>query len=235
MTERRDNLLKIIVEEYIKTAQPVGSKFICDNYLSDVSPATIRNDMVQLEENGHITQPHTSAGRIPTALGYQYYLQLFGQEGELSKKNQEFLNQISKKIAADRAGFKELAKAVAEISNQAVLVGFEPNDVYYTGISNLFRQPEFEKNVLIYSMSEVIDHLDEVMAKIFHQIGQKTEILIGDNNPFGEMSAVVISKCLVDGGEHTFGVLGPMRMNYSEIIGLVDYSKNILSKLKQNS
>ena len=66
MHERQLEVLRAIVEEYVSTEEPVGSKIIAARHQLGVSPATIRNDMAALEEQGLITQPHTSAGRIPT-------------------------------------------------------------------------------------------------------------------------------------------------------------------------
>ena len=72
MLDRRNNILKIIVEEYIKTAKPVGSKSICDKL--NCSSATVRNEMSYLEEIGYLEKTHTSSGRVPSELGYRYYV-----------------------------------------------------------------------------------------------------------------------------------------------------------------
>src|SRR5256885_14127651 len=69
--ERKLTVLRAIVEDYVSTTEPVGSKSLVDRHHFDVSPATIRNDMAVLEEPGFIAQPHTSAGRIPTDKGYR--------------------------------------------------------------------------------------------------------------------------------------------------------------------
>ena len=74
LTERQQKILAIIVNDYVETASPVGSKTISDRFHRDVSPATIRNDMARLEELGFITHPHTSAGRVPTDLGYRFFV-----------------------------------------------------------------------------------------------------------------------------------------------------------------
>ena len=191
---RKDNLLKIIVEEYIDSAEPVGSGLIAQKYFKDLSSATIRNDMAELEEEGLIHQPHTSAGRVPTLAGYRYYLDNFVSEGKISGKSKKDLDELSKDLTSDRESVKSLAKSLAEISNEAVLIGFSSSDVYYTGISNLFRQPEFAEQDIVYSISEIIDHLDEVMANIFDRVEGRAQILIGRDNPFGESSSVVLVK-----------------------------------------
>jgi heat-inducible transcriptional repressor len=74
MSSRRLEILRAIVEEYVSTQEPVGSKSIADRHSLGISPATIRNEMAVLEDEGLITQPHTSAGRIPTDLGYRVFV-----------------------------------------------------------------------------------------------------------------------------------------------------------------
>src|ERR1700735_5877162 len=74
LDERKLAVLRAIVEDYVSTTEPVGSKSLVDRHGLDVSPATIRNDMAVLEEQGFIAQPHTSAGRIPTDKGYRLFV-----------------------------------------------------------------------------------------------------------------------------------------------------------------
>lgn len=229
MEERKNELFRIIVEEYIKSAAPVGSGPIAEKYFPDLSSATIRNDMAELEANGLIYQPHTSAGRVPTLKGYQFYLGNFLAAHQISARNQKFLDQVGEKVKSTRDDFKLLAKALAEISGEAVVIGFAPNDVYYTGMANLFRQPEFLEQSLVYSMSDVIDHLDEAVAKIFHRVGRETEILLGENNPFGDMSSAILAKFFPEEKNWLVGILGPNRMDYRENLGLIKYAQKIIS------
>ena len=232
MESRKDNLLKIIVEEYIESANPVGSSLVVDKYLPELSSATIRNEMAQLEEDGLICQPHTSAGRIPTALGYRRYIDNFIGEGKISEKDWQQLERLARELPADEAGIKTLAKALAEISDSTILVGFAASNVYYTGISNLFKQPEFAQHQLVFSMSEIIDHLDEVMGKIFYEIESEALILLGRENPFGEMSSVILVKYDQAGVSGLIGILGPSRMDYKRNLGLLKLTQEIINGLK---
>lgn len=75
LTERRRKLLQFIIDEYVDSAQPVASQTVVRKYRLPLSPATIRNEMVRLEEEGYIAQPHTSAGRVPSDKGYRYYVE----------------------------------------------------------------------------------------------------------------------------------------------------------------
>ena len=171
MNERQQNLLKIITAQYIKTAQPVSSKFISEGGKVRFSPATIRNEMAESETEGYIFHPHTSAGRIPTERGYQFFVENFIKDLSLSKKEQFFLDKLINSFRQfEPRVAKELAKGMAEFSNGAVFVAFTDRDFFYTGLSNLFAQPEFEQHQLVYNLSQVIDHLDAVINRIFNTI-----------------------------------------------------------------
>ncbi len=96
LTQRQAQLLKIVVHEYVRTAQPVGSQTIAQHYDIGVSPATIRNDLAVLEREGLLTHPHTSAGRIPTDAGYRYFVQFLLSEAELpSAERRSIRDQFS--------------------------------------------------------------------------------------------------------------------------------------------
>ena len=229
--KKKDNLLKIIVEEYIKSASPVGSGLVVEKYMPDVSSATVRNYMVELEDRGLICQPHTSAGRIPTTKGYQYYINNFVIKNKPSRKSQAKLDNLSTAVKSGDDQVKSLAKKIAAISGEAVLVSSASGEVYYTGISNLFSQPEFAQQKLVHNMSEIIDHLDELMKGIFAEVAMEAQIIIGPENPCGEESSVVVAKYQSDDDEGIIGILGPNRMNYQENIKLIDWAREILSNL----
>ncbi len=74
LDERKRRILEAIIDDYINTGEPVGSRTIAKKYIFGISSATIRNEMSDLEEMGYLEQPHTSAGRIPSDKGYRYYV-----------------------------------------------------------------------------------------------------------------------------------------------------------------
>jgi transcriptional regulator of heat shock response len=232
MDKRKDNLLAAIVEQYAKTAEPVASKFIAQRAGFKVSPATIRNDMMELEKLGLVFQPYTSAGRVPTEKGYQYYVDNFLVKRELTNKEKQRLKKSLK--GEPRIAAKNLAKTLAEISGLGILVAFSRNDVYYTGISNLFSQPEFYNHDLVFNMSAVIDHLDEAVGKIFSEINSDVKILIGKDNPFGRDCSVLLTRFRSAGQETSreqgclIGILGPMRMDYQRNLTLLSAIKDLL-------
>ncbi|HEX2576849.1 MAG TPA: hypothetical protein VHK88_10915, partial [Aquihabitans sp.] len=79
LDERKASILRAVVEEYIQTAQPVGSSHVVDAPGVSVSSATVRNEMAALETDGYLAQPHTSAGRVPTEKGYRYFVDAMAQ------------------------------------------------------------------------------------------------------------------------------------------------------------
>jgi heat-inducible transcriptional repressor len=84
LSERQEQLLRLIVHEYVSSGRAVGSKMLVESYQLSVSSATIRNEMGELERAGLIDQPHTSAGRVPTDRGYRYYIERLIGEPRLS-------------------------------------------------------------------------------------------------------------------------------------------------------
>ena len=86
---RKDRILGIVVSQYIKTITPVGSHFITEEFNLDVSPATVRNILAELEEEGYLTHPHTSAGRLPTQRGYRYYVDHLMNEIQLLEEEKK--------------------------------------------------------------------------------------------------------------------------------------------------
>jgi heat-inducible transcriptional repressor len=95
MESRRLEILRAIVDEYVATQEPVGSKAIADRHSLGISPATIRNEMALLEEQGLITHPHISAGRIPTDLGYRVFVDKLASIKPLSSAERRAISTMS--------------------------------------------------------------------------------------------------------------------------------------------
>lgn len=122
---RRDNVLKIIVTEYIATAIPVASEAILRNYSLGVSPATIRNDMASLEEEGYITRPYTSSGGVPMDKGYRFYVETLSQSAGLPNEDQKRLKHLldTSVDEYDRL-LKIAATAMAQLVGNAAIITF---------------------------------------------------------------------------------------------------------------
>ena len=122
MTERRQMLLALAIQEYIKKAQPVGSESLAKHDLG-ISSATIRNELAALEEEGYLTHPHTSAGRVPTEKGYRYFVETLMDNMELTAEEQQMIRHQFHQVTLDVEQWMRLSAAVlAHTSNMAALV-----------------------------------------------------------------------------------------------------------------
>jgi heat-inducible transcriptional repressor len=123
LTERREQLLQYIVDDYVETAQPVGSGSLVEKYRLPLSSATIRNEMAKLEEDGYIGQPHTSAGRVPTARGYRYYVEALMREHAMPDELQQTIRHQFHQAARELEQWARLAAAVmaSSLHNAAVV------------------------------------------------------------------------------------------------------------------
>lgn len=123
LSERQQNILRLVVEEYIKTAAPVSSKTIATEYTLGVSPATIRNEMALLEESGYLSHPHTSAGRVPTELGYRYFVEKLMEQTELPSAEQRMISHQFHQARLELDQWLRLSAAVlAHTSRNAALI-----------------------------------------------------------------------------------------------------------------
>lgn len=231
MNERQKKLLNLIISEHIQTAEPVGSGFLVEKGGLDVSSATVRNEMADLEKEGFIYQPHTSAGRVPTEKGYHFFVDNFVEKREIKATWRKSFEEVLKlKLEKDQL-LKNLAKTAVELADATVIVAFDKDNIYYTGLSNLFKKPEFSEQNMIYNISQAIDHLDDKVAKLFHKIN-KVQVLIGKENPFGEdCSSILGHYQMKDKSNGLFIILGPKRMDYNKNLALVEYIKNSLEKV----
>jgi heat-inducible transcriptional repressor len=123
LTERRSALLNLIVEEYVDKALPVGSQYIVRKHQVPVSSATVRLEMARLEEDGYISQPHTSAGRVPSDKGYRYYVESLMSEETLPREELETIRHQFHQAERDLEQWFQLAAAVLarQVSNFAVV------------------------------------------------------------------------------------------------------------------
>lgn len=215
--KRQASLLCGLVEEYIRTGEPVGSTHLKRVLGLDDSPATIRNLLRELEEAGYILQPHTSAGRIPTDKGYRYYVD-FGE-------GQPFDERALRKLAANIRR-TPLPQLLAELSHSLAAAGHLPDgNVEQAGLSELVEHADEETLPMMREASDFIDHLREYFEHIAALNRQATSVFIGEENPFIETkhTSMLIRTIETGRGEKMVVVLmGPKRMPYARNISLLE-------------
>lgn len=116
---RQQEIFEIVVEEFIKSARPVGSEFLAENYDLEVSSATIRNDLAYLEELGFLAKPHTSGGRIPTSRGWHFFTHEILEPSEFSKTEMARLNSLTSELLDTSQEIMNcVSKIFPEVSNE---------------------------------------------------------------------------------------------------------------------
>ncbi|MBU4315339.1 hypothetical protein KJ673_02945 [Patescibacteria group bacterium] len=228
MNERQLKILAVIVEGYVRTAQPVASRAVFETCEFSVSPATIRSDMSFLEEAGFLRQPHTSSGRVPTESGYRIYIENFVKQPKVHKTSVQMQKAIQN-AQSPKELVQEMAQCLTRLSGETAIASLDQGWNHYTGISKLFEKPEFNDVQTLRSLSLVVDRFDQTLREIFGDVHDDVNIWIGGQNPFGEQIATMMVKYrLPNGMIGTLGLIGPMRMNYEKNICLLEQAKELL-------
>lgn len=225
MEDRLKHVLGLVVAEAIRTGEPVGSQYLVDTYDLDVSPATIRNWFAELEAEGYVAQPHTSSGRMPTEKGYRLYVNEIMETKPLPRRERHLLDGVGEAATEPDRRAKELAKTISESIGNAVILGLNRNDSYYTGLSQLFSQQEFKDWNRVVNLGEVLDRLDDVLDQVRRERYPAPHVFLGQECPFGSACGSVLLT-LPDG--NLMAILGPMRMDYALGISLLNATREIL-------
>lgn len=223
MTDRQRALLTFLIETYIDSAEPVGSKFVVEEGSFAVSGATVRNELRELEELGLLTHPHTSAGRVPTEAGYQLYVRELMKTPKLTSTEKQFADLIDDEHMDMR--LKQVAKETAEIVNAAVIVSFDSRRVYYTGMSALFSQPEFQDYGKTVQMGELFDHIEDRIPSMLELVDTVPQAFVGSEHPLGSATSIVAKRIGDDG---VFIYLAPIRMQYRKALACLDLLDSII-------
>lgn len=224
---RQQQIFRAIVREYIETAEPIGSQTIAKKYGLGVSPATVRSDMADLEDLGYLIQPHISAGRIPTELGYRFYVSTCMKPMQISASELRQLETSFEKMLNDGIlGMKDLASLLANFSNSAVLFSFG-GVVAITGTARIFNQPEAREQNLVVALSGIVDDLDAAANEFQKRMLADLEIFIGVDNPFDKALATVGAKFKNDDDGDFISIIGPQRMDYDLDIALLNKLKDL--------
>jgi heat-inducible transcriptional repressor len=234
MSDRQAKILAAIIEQYAELAAPVGSVLLAK--LFDVSSATIRAEMVRLEEMGYISRPHTSAGRIPTDKGYRLYVNSI-VEGQEVRHSSSQENRTTKAIAArvgnQRADFaiRSAVDSLVELTHNLGLATIG-DQLYLSGLGNLFAQPEFMDNKHVRDVAELLDNLEPWLHEAAPN--ETLNVFIGSENPIGRNSrmSLIISRFHSPYSDSSYiGVLGPTRQSYARVMSLVSQTGKMLERL----
>ena len=225
MQERQLEILRAIVDEYVATQEPVGSKVIAERHPLGVSPATIRNDMALLEDAGLITQPHTSAGRIPTTTGYRLFVDKLAQVKPLSTAERRAIETFLSHANDREDLFVRTAKLLAQLTKQVAVIQYPDEEkVVLSGAANLARGGAQESAASIFPILEALEE-QVVLLRLLADAGQNVQVRIGDEQSEKSLQTTsLISVGYGIEGQSTgaLGVIGPTRMDYAQTIATVN-------------
>lgn len=236
LTQRQVEILKSLIEEYIETAEPVGSETLEKKHNLSASPATIRNEMVKLEELGYLKKGHVSAGRVPTPEGMKFYVKQLMKEKELSVTEEVALKEKVWDLRdQERKFLKEITRALAEKSKALAVTSTSDGELFCAGYANILDMPEFFDIDITKTLLSAIDQ-SEYLNEIF--TGQVEDedihVLLGDElgprlkGPYGFVFTRYETPMHMAG---EIGVLGPSRLNYTYIVPTVRYFGNLIEEI----
>ncbi len=223
MTDRQHRILAAIVEQYAEVASPVGSSLLAKVF--GVSSATIRAEMAELERLGYIDQPHTSAGRIPTDKGYRFYVN--NLSGEVSPESS--VERRAEKALASRAVqggvpdriIRNTVDTLVELTHNLGIATIG-DQLYMSGLSNLFGQPEFMNAGQVREVASLLDNLEPWLYEAAPN--EPLSVYIGHENPIGRSAGctLIVSRFRSPFSDTSYiGVLGPTRQSYRDVMTLV--------------
>ncbi len=250
--KRMDQILRCIVEQYIDSAIPVGSRIVSKIYEGHLSPASIRNVMADLEEMGLIRQPHTSAGRIPTEQGYRYYVdrlmssedeeedfeipdldRLLPRSGDLEGAAERISHVLSELTRSMSLLFLKNVKRVSYFGSRGVDLQDDLGQyneggdrLFVDGASHILLEPEFRDAAKVACILRAFEE-KESLVDFFSRgvMGNQSRVHIGRevNCPdLTDISVIAKEYTLDDEPVGCLGVIGPTRMKYDRTVRIVD-------------
>lgn len=217
LKERQKSVLGAAVQEHIRTARPVASRDLVRHFRLGVSPATVRNEMLELDVMGYLEQPHTSAGRVPTDKGYRFFIDYLMADGVLDTKERLMIKKLFE-LAGEDEFVKELSRLASQVAGAFAAVGTFGEEIFYeAGFSAMLEEPEFQvaENVKIFG--RLVDGLEEEVREFLTDFEGEERILVGGENPLrgARSCAMMVSRWSHPAGFDGFlAVLSPKRTNY---------------------
>lgn len=233
LTERQKTILEALIREYVETAEPVASEEIVRKHRLPFSPATVRNEFAALDEAGYVSQPHTSAGRVPTDKGYRFFINHLTAEDRVENKETLAMRDLAR-LEDPTEFMKQASRLLAHLTRNFVMAGFPSEDVFYkSGISEVMREPEFSDIALMHEFGALIDEIEDEVAHFFDPAEfAEPRTFIGSENPIrgAQRYGMIISSYDTPfHKESLIALVGPKRMDYKHNLALLKQFREILA------
>lgn len=240
LTQRQIDILKAIILEYSEGGDAVGSEILEKKYKLGVSPATIRNEMVELSKKGYLKKAHFSSGRAPSAKGFRFYISYLMKEKDLSTVDEvSYKNSVWDDRNEKHKLLSQATRVLAERSGLLSLSVTDDGDVYYAGVSNLLNTQEFLDLDLSRSFFSLLDeapyweriltHFLKVQEDIIYMLGEEDF-----KDPMFEPCASVFGEFECSNLKGIIGVVGPKRMHYDSLTPQIRYFSSLIEQLMKD-
>lgn len=232
--KRKEEVLELIIDRYIESAEPVGSRQIARKL--GLSSATIRNVMSDLEDEGYITHPHTSAGRIPTDKGYHYYITTLMRRRSLTDNMVKIVKaQYSEKVKTLEDILEKTSRLISSLTNYVGITMMpDVEKVYLDGASHLIGQPEFQNLAKLHNLFRCLEDRMSILKLLCDESDDRLTIHIGKENKSSYLSdCSIVTRGYKIRGKPSgkLGVIGPKRMVYERVIPMVEYFADTVSNI----
>src|SRR5437016_850787 len=241
LNERSRDIFRQIVESYLATGEPVGSRNISRLITTPLSPASVRNVMLDLEQLGLIYAPHTSAGRLPTELGLRFFVDALMEIGDLGESDRR---EMEAKVGLEKA--RGVAQAeIDQLTQKFIAAGLaswsggesDERKLIVRGAAHLLDDlkalEDLERVRLLFDDLETKRGVIDLLGRAERADGAR--IFIGSENKLFSLSgsSTIVAPYRDSAGRivGVLGVIGPTRLNYARVIPMVDYTAQVVSKL----
>ncbi|MFH0753563.1 MAG: hypothetical protein V2A70_03245 [Candidatus Omnitrophota bacterium] len=232
--QRKDIVLGMVVHQYIQTTVPVSSAYIAEEYEQDISSATIRNILAELEEDGYLMHPHTSAGRVPTERGYRYYVDFLMQQIEIVEEERLSLQkEYQRGVEQFEALVEKTTLVIAEMTHctSIVMVDGWSHQYLCRGTNYLAEAVGAQSLRQMVAILKEIEEKDRILAVLRRDLDRKIKIYIGQETncaAFEDCAMAVARFQTRRGPSGCIAVLGPSRMDYQRVISSLEYVAQLM-------
>lgn len=234
LTPRQVDLLKIIINEYTETGKPVGSDILDKKHHLGVSPATIRNEMVELTSKKYLRKAYFSAGRVPTAKAFRFYIKNIMQEKQLSTAEEvayksdiwDYRNRLNQLL-------QNATKSLAKRTRMLAVCSTNSGDTYYYGVNYVLENPEFwdiDRTKNLFERFEVSLFWEELLSE-FARLEDEIMYTFADEKEDDDELASVFGEFEQGDLKGVIGVMGPKRMHYDIIVPNVRYFTGLIEDI----
>jgi len=235
LSARQVQILRAVIQEFIETAEAVGSDTIDRKYSIGVSPATIRNEMVQLTKQGYLRKSHTSSGRFPTPRAMKLYINELMKEKELSVADEVSAKEKiwhSRDVVDDL--LNEISHVLADKSHALGISVLENHRAHHAGYANLLNMPEFYDIQVTRSVLQLIEEMQE-LEELFstNASDNQVQVIYGQElgNKHLEPIGVIHTSFTLRGQNCRIGVIGSSRFDYPYIIPMMRYVRTLVKEI----